>query len=231
MTQQLGIVKGDAFQKLGSAGLIIGAILMVIGGLLMPYAAKLTSNVQEMLKPLGENEFRAQVSSLLMIMGIWAIMIGATGVYRSITASGAAWARLGFYFIIVGTAVWTVTLSQDVATASAAANWLAASAAGKEAAYSALAAVNAVNRGLYPMTIIVYWLSYTFLGIAMVLSNVYPRWLGWVGLILANTVVAVGIIQTFTARSTTFTLVFAVLSLLTTLWVLVVGIWIARKAW
>src|SRR2546425_1921769 len=128
MTQQLGIVKGDAFQKLGSAGFIIGAILMVIGGLLMPYTAKLTSNVQEMLKPLGEHEFRAQVSSLLMIMGIWAIMIGATGVYRSITAGGAAWARLGFYFILVGTAVWTVTLSQDVATASAAANWLAASA-------------------------------------------------------------------------------------------------------
>ena len=231
MTQQLGIVKGDAFQKLGSAGFIIRTILMVIGDLLMPYTAKLTSNVQEMLKPLGEHEFRAQVSSLLMIMGIWAIMIGATGVYRSITAGGAAWARLGFYFILVGTAVWTVTLSQDVATASAAANWLAASAAGKEAAYSALAAVNAVGRGLYPMTIIVYWLAYTFLGIAMVLSNVYPRWLGWVGLILANTVVAVGIIQTFTARSTTFTLVFAVLSLLTTLWVLVVGIWIARKAW
>jgi Domain of unknown function (DUF4386) len=204
---------------------------MVIGGLLMPYAAKPTSNVQEMLKPLGEHEFRAQVSSLLMIMGIWAMMIGATAVYRSITTGGAAWARLGFYFILVGTAVWTVTLSQDVATASAAANWLAAPAAGKEAAYSAVAAVNAVSRGLYPMTIIVYWLAYTFLGIAMVLSNVYPRWLGWVGLILGITGVAVGIIQNFTARSTTFTLIFAVLSLLTTLWALVVGIWVARKAW
>jgi len=36
MTQQQGIVKGGALQKIGSAGFIIGAALMVMTGLLMP---------------------------------------------------------------------------------------------------------------------------------------------------------------------------------------------------
>lgn len=178
MTHQPGIVNGDAQQKLGSAGFFIGAILMALGGLLMPYAAKSTSNVQEMLTPLGENEFLAQVSSLLMMIGIWAMMMGATGLCGSITAGGAAWARQGFNFILVGTALWTASLSSDLATALAVAKWLAAPIEAKEAAWSVVAALNAVGRGIYPSTIIVYWLAYAFLGIAMILSAVYPRWLG-----------------------------------------------------
>lgn len=39
---------------------------------------------------------------------------------------GAAWARIGYYIALAGTALWTVSLSLDVAVASAAANWLSA---------------------------------------------------------------------------------------------------------
>jgi len=214
MVQQ-SILKGDALQKIGSVGFIIAAMLLVIGNLLMPYTTTPTSNIREMLKPLGEQEFRAEVASLLIAAGFWAMMIGATAIYRSITAGGAAWVRLGFYFLVVGTTLQTVSLSLDVATASAVANWLAASAEGQEAAWSVVVVLNVVGRGVIPMTWIVYWLAFAFLGIAMLRSAVYPRWLGWVGLILATPVVAVGIIQMFTARTTTITLVFVVLALLT----------------
>lgn len=233
MTQQ-GIVREDPLQRIGSAAFIIGAILMVSGGLLMPYAAKATNSVQEMLRPLGENEFRAELSSLLMMIGIWAIMIGVTGIYRATpagTGNGTAWARLGFNFTLVGTAAWTVTLSQDVSTASAVAKWLTAPAASKEAAYSAVAALNAVGRGLYPMTIMIYWMAWAILGIVIARSDIYPRWLGWILLILGITGVAVGIIQIFTDRSTIMTLTFAVVSLLTALWALAMGVWVARRAW
>ncbi len=230
MAQQQGIVKGDALQKIGSAGFIIGTILLVIGNLLLPRAAN-PGNVQEMVAKLGEEKFPAQVSALLLAVGIWAVMIGMAGVYRSIPAGRTAWARLGFYVIVVGTALWTVSLAGDVATASAVANWLAAPAVGKEAAYSVVAALSAFGHGVYSMTLIVNWLAIAFLGIGMVGSAVYPRWLGWVGLILGIAVIAVGIIQTFAGRLNTLNLIFMVLSLLTTLWLFVVGIWVARKAW
>jgi Domain of unknown function (DUF4386) len=229
MTQH-GIVQGDALQRLGSAGYIVGALLIAIGGFLLPRAAN-PSNLQEMLKPLGEQEVLTQVCVLLITSGYWAVMIGAAGVYRSITAGGASWARLGFYFIIVGTALWTVILSLDVDQASAVAKWLAAPTEGKEAAYSVVTTLTAIGRGIYAMSIMVYWLALVFLGIGMVRSAVYPRWLGWVGLIVGITGVPLGIIQTFTERSSTLTLMYVLLSFVTTLWFLAVGIWVARTAW
>ncbi len=236
MTQPQGIVKGDVLQRISSAGFIIGAILMMIGGSLMPHASTPTSNLQEMLRPLGEQLFKAQFSVLLLIVSIWATMIGVAGVYRCIIASGgatsgAAWARLGFYFMLVGTVLYTVALTQDASIAGAVANWLAAPAVDKEAVYGVVAAVNAVGRGLYPVAIIAYWAPFAFLGIAMLVSPVYPRSLGWTGVVLGSAVIALGIVQSFTARTTTLTLIFMVLSLLTGLWGLVVGVWVARKAW
>ena len=236
MTQLQGIVKGDVLQRISSAGFIIEAILMLIGGSLMPHASTPTRNLQEMLRPLGEQLLNAQLSVLLLIVSIWAAMIGVAGVYRSITASGgatsgAAWARLGFYFMLVGTVIYTVALTLDASTAGAVANWLAAPAADKEAAYGLVAAVNAVGRGLYPVAIIAYWVPFAFLGIAMLVSAVYPRSLGWAGVTLGSAGITLGIVQSFTARTTTLTFTFMVLSLLTELWGLVVGIWVARKAW
>jgi hypothetical protein len=197
MTQGQSIVKGDAIQRISSAGFITAAILMVIGNLLMPYTTTPTSDLQEMLRPLGEHELRTEASSLLVTIGFLAMMIGVTGVYRSITAGGMAWARLGFYVLLVGTALQAVSLSLDVATASAVGKCLAAPVDGKEAAWNA----------------------------------VYPRWLGLTGLILAMPVIAVGILHTFTPRTTTITLAFVVFALLTNLWALAVGIWVARRAW
>jgi hypothetical protein len=236
MTQTQSIVKGDVLQKIGSTGFILGAILMGVGGLLMPYASTPTTNLQEMLRPLGEQLVNAQLSVLLLIISIWATLIGVAGVYRSITAAGgasssSAWARVGFYFMLVGTVLYTVALTLDASTAGAVANWLAAPAVAKEAAYSVVAAVNAVGRGLYPVAIIANWVPFAFLGIGMLVGAVYPRLLGWVGVALGGAVIAIGILQSFTPRSTTLTLIFMALSLLTGLWGLVVGIWVARKAW
>ncbi len=230
MTQQ-GIIKGDVVQKIGSAGFIIGAVLFGISGLLMPHAAGPTSDLQEMLKPLGEHEFITQLSSLLMVIGFWAALIGITGVNRSITTGGAIWAQLGFYFTLTGTVLWTVSLSLDVAAASAIANWLAVPTVSKDAAWMVVTSLSAFGRGMIPMTWIVYWLALTLLNVAMILSDVYPRWLGWAGLIVSIPVIALGAVQIFTARSITLTLMFSVLMLLTTLWDLAMGIWIARRVW
>jgi hypothetical protein len=231
MAQQQGIVKGDVLQRVGSAGFIIGAILLVIFNVLLPRAAD-PSSTQAVLQKWGGQEVLTQICALLLAVGIWAVMLGVAGVYRSISAGGAAWARLGFYGIVVGTAMWAVNFALTMAAAGAAANWLAAPAAGQATAYSVAASLYAASAAVETMSIIVFWLALVFLGIGMVLSTVYPRWMGWVGIVLGiATVAAVGIIEAFAGPSSTLELTFMVLSLLTTLWALVIGIWVARKAW
>ena len=232
MVQQQGIVKGDVLQKIGSAGFIIGAILLVIFNVLLPRADD-PSITQEVLQKLGGQEVLTEVCALLLAIGAWAVMLGAAGVYRSIsTGAGAAWTRLGFYGIVVGTAMWAVNFALTMATAGAAANWLAAPAAGQVTAYSVAASLYAGSQAVETMSIIVYWLALAFLGIGMAVSTVYPRWLGWIGIVLGiGTMAAVGIVAAFTGLSSTLQLTFMVLSLLSMLWALVTGIWVARKAW
>lgn len=231
MTHQQSIVKGDAFQRTSSAGFIIGAILLATSGLLMPHANTPASDLQEMLKPLGEHAFITQLSSLLMAIGFWAALIGIAGVNRALTTGGAVWARLGFYFTVTGTALWTVSLSLDVAVASAAANWLAAPTVSKDAAWSVVAVLSAFGRGMVPMTWIVYWLALALLNAAVIQSNVYPHRLGWAGLIVSIFVIALGVVQIFTPRSIILTLIFSILLLLTTVWNLATGVWVARRTW
>ena len=233
MTQGRSIVKGDTLQRISSAGFILGAVLVAVGGLMMPHANVPTSDLREMLTPMGKYQYYTIVASLLGMIGFWMTLIGVTGIHRSITASetkGAVWARLGFYFTLIGTALWTVSWAMDVNTASAVANWLSAPSDGKEAAWNIVATLSAFGRGILPTTWIIYWLALSFLNIAMLQSGIYPQWLGWAGLMVNVPIIALGVFQIFTPRSITLTLIFSVLTLLTILWNLATGIWIALRA-
>jgi hypothetical protein len=230
MSQQ-SIVKGDAFQKFGSAGFILGAILFTMGGLLMPHATGPTSDLQEMLKPLGEYQYRTIISSLFEMIGFWMTLIGLKGVNRSITLRGAAWARPGFYFALIGTALWTVCWVLDMNTANAVANWLSAPLDGKEAAWGVVITLSTFGQGIVPITWILYWLALASICVAMLQCDIYPKWLGWAGLGVNIPMIVLGFIQVFTPRSITLTLIFSILMLLTTLWNLMTGIWVARRAW
>jgi hypothetical protein len=232
MSQEQGIVRGDTQLRLVSAGLIVGAILMVLGRLLFPPSLGI-GNWLEMKEIVAEQAVRLQACALLIVFGYWAVMIGVVGLNHSITAAGAAWARVGLYFFLIGTAVWTIVgMSLDVSFPAAIVNSLGAPDAGKEAANSIVAVLSPLGfgRGLFPLEVIVYWLAFVFLGIGMVQSAIYPRWLGWIALILGILGVPLGIAMTFTGREAMLNL-FIVLLAVTTLWFLVVGIWVARRAW
>jgi hypothetical protein len=208
--------------------------LVAASGFMMPHANTPTSDLREMLTPMGEYQYRTIVASLFGMIGFWMAFIGVVGVDRSITVSetkGAVWARLGFYFTLIGTALWTVSWAMDLNTANAVANWLSAPIGGKEAAWNVVATLSAFGRGILPTTWIIYWLALAFLNVAMLQSGVYSQWLGWAGLMVNIPMIALGVFQVFTPRSITLTLLFSILMLLTTLWSLAMGVWVARKAW
>ena len=222
--------KGDVLQKIAGVSFIVGAILTGVFNALFPRADDL-SVVTDVLEALADNETFAKIVFLGIAVGFWALMIGVTGVYRSIsTGSAAVWARLGFYGIIVGTTLVTMSLAIGAGTAEPAANWVAAGRGVDNPLYSIAASLNAVYESIFFMTIIVYWLALAFLGIGMVLSSVYPKWLSWPPLVLgAVTAVAAGVPQTLGGADNTLDLIFSVLAGLTTLWALVIGVWITRR--
>ena len=229
---QQGIVKGDVLLRLAGISFIVGAIVTGVFNILAPRSGD-PSDVQAGIQLIADNKGFFQVDQLLLAVGIWALMIGWAGVYRSISSgAAAAWVRLGFYVVIVGTTLWTVRFAMALGVAEVAEQWAAATGADKAAWFLAASSVHHIIYALHSMAVIVFWLAFVFLGIGMVLSTVYAKWLGWVLIILgAATVAVVGVPQALAGESQTLQLLFAILSGLTVLWALVLGIWITRKAW
>lgn len=196
---------------------------------MLPRAADL-SDIQAMQSVYGEQATLLQLCALLITFGFWAVLIGTAGVFHSITTTGVAWARLGFYFHLVGIALWTVGMSLDISYPAAIVNWLEAPAETKEMAYSVVAVLspNGFGRDLFPINVLVNWLAFTFLSIAVVRSAVYPHWIGWGGLSLGSAGLLLGIIMTFTGREAIID-IFIIFMLLNVIWWLAWGIWIVRK--
>jgi hypothetical protein len=231
MSQQQDILRGDTLQKIASTGFIFGGLLLLVFNLLYPRPAD-PGSTPSVLTAMADQKVLTQLSQLMLALGFWGVMIGSAGVYRSITVGGAPWARLGFYGIVVGTAIWSINFSLGTASVNAAADWVAASSADKAAAYRVAATVLTVNTGIYTMSILMFWLALTFLGTGMARSAVYPGWLGWGAVVLGIAMVAFVSIPRFFVENSTFSmLIFAGLALLTTVWFIVVGIWVARRAW
>jgi len=229
------IEKGDALQRLGSLCLSVGAIVLVISNILLPRPDD-PGNVGKYIATVAFTRGGLwEASHFFLAVGLWALMIGLAGVYRSISAgAGATWARLGFYGVIVGTTLWTVFLALDgLGLPRVVDMWQKAPGADRSTLFLVAEALGMLDLGLVSMTIIVYWLALSFVGIGMALSSLYPKWMGWALIILgAVTMVAVGLPQAFAGASALVTnYLFGALALLSTIWAFVLGLWIYRRAW
>lgn len=228
--QQQGIVKGDVLQRIASVSLILGAVLMIVFGFLYPHPSD-TSSTQAWLQKYADKELLTQICKFFLSVGIWAVMAGVMGIYRSISARGAAWARLGFYGMLAGTAMFTIAWAVIMAEAGAAADWATAPAAIKATSYSIAATLQVASQSMESLSGVEYWLSILILGIGMYISSVYPKWLAWIGIVLGiATAVGMGIMA-FIGMTSHLATIGPVLLMLTFLWFLVAGIWVARKAW
>ena len=228
---QQTIVKGDALQRIASLGFLVGGVLSLVFGPLRPSSEH--EDKLDVIQTIVDNSGFWEVDHLLIVVGFWAVTIGVIGVYRAI-ASGqaAAWARLGFYGVLVGTALWSVLFALDGAGyAVVAEQWEKASGADKAAWFTFFSGMDHLLDGMRSMAVFVYWSAFIFLGVGVAFSKVYPSWLGWfialVGVLGAATGFGVGVAGTNDAYLVTFIASLA----LTSVWALLMGIWAARKAW
>lgn len=209
MSRQQAIVKGDTVPRLGSLGFIIGGVLL--------FAIAALDIARD-----GGGTMQRVVAGFVVPVGIWGVMLGVAAIHRSITAAGAGWARLGFYLIIIGAALWTVHMSLRAGLARAAAQGIT----------DGVAAIDVMIHQVVAMAYLTLWLGIFFVGIGMVRSTVYPKWQGWTGLLLGILTLALGGVPMFFLGEGSFGEVLGpVLAGLTTVWVLVIGVWIARRAW
>ena len=122
---------------------------------------------------------RWETAQLLILVGLWALMVGMVGVYRSISTGGAAaWARLGFYGVIVGTTLGTLHHGIELGFPALVEEWEEATGSDKAMLLQIGTSIRQVDLGIIDVSAIVLSLALTFLGVGMVLSRGLSQMVG-----------------------------------------------------
>ena len=229
-----GIKKGDVLQKIAGPSLVIGSILLIVGNILIPRVDD-PSDVRDFIENAADNAGGfTEIVFLLLAVGMAAVLVGSAGIYRSVSSgAAAAWVRLGFYSFIAGTAVFVGMAGFfGLGLAAVAEQWDSMPAgADKEALFQGFNAVYWAIDGAFSVTIVMYWGALAVLFTGIVMSTTFPKWLGWAGLINALVVAVIGFVYAFVDLSQGLDLTFGIAAFASTIWVLLLGVLITRRAY
>jgi hypothetical protein len=217
--------------RLGAGAAVSGSLLAMVGNLLHP------------VTPLGQSEgvARAIASSagwvpihLLIVAGLLLMFAGLVALSRSVKGGLAeALARYSYIAVIGGITVGLLLVIVDgVAAKHLADVWASAPPEERATALRLVLAEESINFAIASLFNILFaGVSYILLGLAVALSRVYPRWLGWVAVAMGLGCVITGVIQALRGESSllikTLTIIFPTVI---TLWTALLGILLWRKA-
>ena len=226
------VIKGDALQRISGLALIGGPIVLIVFNVLLPRADD-PSDKAKAIQNIVDNVGFWEVGNLLLTAGIWAVLFGVVGIQRSISGGRAgAWARLGLYGVVVGTTLWSVIFAVNgLGLPAILETWDQASGNDKTILFHVGTSISHLVEALFSLTVVVYWLSLTFLGIGISASSSYARWQGWGLIAWGASSTVVGILIALIGINPVLQVIFAILSVLTTVWFLGLGVTMTRKAW
>jgi hypothetical protein len=171
-----------------------------------------------------------EVVHIGQFLGYALILISLVALYRSITEGrGVALARLGYVTVVLATAVYAVNQAVDgVAIKFVADEWVSASAAEQANTFRIAQAVRHIEIGLSSYAELIMGAALFLYGLAIALSDVYPKLLGWAAVVVGIGWVVLGLLVAhsgFTQVDLTM-----LLSVLLALWLLVLAVFLWRKA-
>ena len=217
--------------RIGSISMVIGAILFTAANMLHPRSPDIEVTAEQ-VETVADSSIWL-TGHLLLGLGALLMLGGLVALQRSITSQpGASWARLGYVAALLSTGLVVVLMGVDgIASKVVHDAWASAAGPDKAVALAISEAVEEIDIGLFSMYIIVFFgATFILYGLAVALSEVYPKWLGWVAVGLGSASLIVGTVQAYNGLSVLGTnYLFSGVASLLTIWVLVMGIMMWRK--
>lgn len=213
--------------RLGSASAVVGAIVALVTNLIHPRLSDFDDPVGETLREVAESDAWIPIH-LGLLLGSLLIVLGLFAFARSMKGGPAdGLARLALGGLLVSAPVAVLTLAVDGYATKQVAD--AAASGGIEFAVGA--AVVHIGWALF-MALTISFIGFTpaLFGLAAARSGIYPAWLGWGAVVLGLVAVVTGVVGTVDGPSAAFFVAFTVASGLLTLWVLVLGVLLGRRA-
>lgn len=216
--------------RLGAGAAVVGSLLAMVGNLLHPVTPIEPS--AGVARAIAESAGWVPIH-LLIVAGLLLMFAGLVALGRSIKGGLAeALAHYSYVAVIGGITVGLLLVIIDgVAAKHLADVWASSPPEERAAALRLVLAEESINFAIASLFNILFaGVSYILLGLAIALSCVYPRWLGWLAAAMGLGCVGVGLMQALNGESTllikTLTIIFPTVI---TLWTALLGVLLWRK--
>lgn len=219
----------SALLRIGAVSVVLGVVVFSVAGIF--HSGHEPHNLVDSLPQYSGNPNWLAVH-LGQFIGQFLVVIGLVALYRSLTVGpSAALAFLGFVTTLVSFSTYAAVQGVDgVVIKFVADKWVNASDAEKGVAFRVAEAVRQIEVGLTSLSVFLGGIAFIFFGLAIALSDEYPRWLGWVTAALGIlwTVVGLGFAYDgFAPWAINLSLVSGVAL---SVWALIIGILMWRRA-
>ena len=217
--------------RIGSIAAIVGSLAGLVGNLIHP--ATPIRDQQGIARVIADSSSWTPIH-LVIVAGIMLMLGALVALDHSIRGGVAgALARFGLAAGVAGITVGLILVILDgVAAKQLAEEWAKAPADEQATALRVVLANETINFALASLFNILFaGVTFILFGLAVALSDVYPRWLGWVVVGAGVGSIGAGLVQAFARVPTTASFVLTIIGpTVITLWLFVMGMLLARKA-
>ena len=209
---------------MGSVGAIAGAFLLMITTALHPLDADPNDAEAAFAEYAADSLWVA--SHLGQFVAIAVLSVGLVALAPTVGGGRAsAWARIGVLGVSASVAVAAALQAVDgVALKLAVDRWALASGEARMLAFEAAFAVRQVEIGFASLLSLIFGLTVSVFGVALLLSPRFSSWSGWLGLVGGGGTVAAGIAQAYTGFSSLAMSLNMPATLLLLIWAVVTGV-------
>lgn len=218
--------------RVGAACGIAGAVVLLVSNVTHPRPPRAEVGDHEAFLQLAADSGAWLAIHLAILLGTLLLFGGLVALSYSLRVDGAAWpARAALVVAVVGTSVGVVQHSIDAAYGKVADDWAAATGPDRESLLRVGGALEDVDFTLLSVNVVVFFgVTFVLFGTAVAASRAYPDGLGWIAVAAGVAGIAVGIVQFFTGPSDATLFVFPAVAAVLSLWVLVMGVLVWRRA-
>jgi hypothetical protein len=217
--------------KFGSRAAIAGSLLGMIGNLIHP-ATPLDSQAG-VARVIAESDSWFAIH-FTIIIGITLMLGGLVALYNSVEEGLArALGQFGLFAATVGIAIGLILVILDgVAAKQLADEWAEAPAENSVTALALVISNETVNHALASLFNFAFaGVAFILFGLAVAVSERFPRWLGWVAVVAGVASIGAGLVQGILGEPSMASRILTIIGpTIITLWMLTIGLLMAQMA-
>ena len=210
--------------RIGAIAAMLGPLLLFVSTLMHPVGADPNDAVAAFREYAADRFWVA--SHLGQFLGLAIIVAALVTLSRTLEeGKAAAWSRIGFAGAVASLAAAAALQAVDgVALKFMVDRWAAATAEQQPAIFEAAFGVRQVEIGLASLMSLLFGITVAVYGVAMILSPIYPSWVGFLAMLDGLGIAAAGIVQAYTGFSESAMMISMPAGLLLLVWMIVIGV-------